>query len=154
MRLLVTTAAVSAGRSLAAVAALWISTLRLFVATRLAAMAALTVAAVLRCRTTVGARLLLTSETTWLLTAMCLLSVVAAGRVVRPGLRTEALRWSTMLRAKALRRGGTVLRAIALRRRARMRGARVRAVALGWRAGWLVGIRRRRTRVSTTGTAA
>jgi hypothetical protein len=104
MRLLVTTAAVSAGRSLAAVAALWISTLRLFVATRLAAMAALTVAAVLRCRTTVGTWLLLTSETTWVLTAMWLLSVVAAGRVVRPGLRTEALRRGTMLRTEALRR--------------------------------------------------
>ena len=104
MRLLVSTAAVSAGRSLTAVAALWVSALRLFIATRLPAMAALTVAAVLRCRTTVGARLLLTSETTWVLTAMWLLSVVAAGRVVGPGLRTEALRRGTMLRTEALRR--------------------------------------------------
>jgi hypothetical protein len=77
MRLLVSTAAVPAWRrSLTAVSALWVSALRLFVVT------ALTVAAVLRWRDTVGACLLLTSETTWLLAAMWLLTIVAAGRVV------------------------------------------------------------------------
>jgi hypothetical protein len=77
MRLLVSTAAVPAWRrSLTAVSALWVSALRLFVVT------ALTVAAVLRWRATVGACLLLTSETTWLLAAMWLLTIVAAGRVV------------------------------------------------------------------------
>lgn len=77
MLLLVSTATVPAWRrSLSAVSALWVSTLRLFV------MAGLTVAAVLRWRATVGACLLLTSETAWLVTAMWLLSVGATRRVV------------------------------------------------------------------------
>ena len=87
MRLLVSTAAVPAWRrSLTAVSALWVSALRLFVATRTALVTALvtslTVAAVLRWRTTVGTCLLLTSETTWLLAAMRLLSEVTTCRVV------------------------------------------------------------------------
>jgi hypothetical protein len=77
MRLLVSTAAVPARGRLTAVSALWIAALRLlFVATRsaaLTAVAALTVAAVLRWRTAVGA---------WLLAAMWLLSEVATWWVV------------------------------------------------------------------------
>ena len=71
---------------MSAVSALWVSALRLFVATMtaLATVTALAVATVLRWRTTVGACLLLvlTSETAGLLAAMWLLSVVAAWRVV------------------------------------------------------------------------
>jgi hypothetical protein len=75
MRLLISTAAVPAWGRLPAVSALWISALGLFVATRsaLTAVAALTVAAVLGWRTTVGA---------WLLAAMWLLSEVATRWVV------------------------------------------------------------------------
>ena len=47
-----------------------------------ALVTSLTVAAVLRWRTTVGTCLLLTSETTWLLAAMRLLSEVTTWRVV------------------------------------------------------------------------
>jgi hypothetical protein len=57
-----------------------------------------------------------------------------------------------MLRTVALRRWGARLRAIALRRWTRVRGTRMRAIALGWRTRWLVGIRGCRTRVCTAAT--
>lgn len=83
MRLLVSTAAIPSWRCLAAVSALWISTMRLFVSTR-TAVAALAIAAVLGWRSTVRACLVLTPETTLLLAAMWLLSVVATWWVVGP----------------------------------------------------------------------